>query len=44
MKDFGVVRIFLAIEKKNFKDSNKKVEKLQKISEVQRKTKQSRKN
>ena len=43
MKEFGVVRVFLAIQR-NLKIVIKKVKKLQKlISEVQKKTKQNRK-
>jgi len=44
VKEFGVVRVFLAIQR-NYKIVKKKRKKLQKlIIEVQKKTKQNRKN
>ena len=44
MKDFGVVRIVLAIKKKFKNSTNKKVKKLQKlIKEVQKKKKAKQK-
>jgi len=45
VKDFGVVRIVLAIKKKFKNSTNKKVKKLQKlIKEVQKKKRKTEKN